>query len=49
LLHSHGRGWAQIDPHCLECCDAQLASGMGHFETKSDAFSMRVYRSGPPA
>jgi hypothetical protein len=22
---------------------------MGHFETKSDAFSMRVYRSGPPA
>jgi hypothetical protein len=24
-------------------------SESGHFETKSDAFSMHVYRSGPPA
>ena len=33
------------DSHPLEW---QLASLHGHFETKSDAFSMRVYRSGPP-
>jgi hypothetical protein len=34
------------DSHPLEW---QLASLHGHFETKSDAFSMRVYRSGRPA
>jgi hypothetical protein len=28
---------------------ASATSAMGHFETKTDALSMRVYRSGPPA
>jgi hypothetical protein len=30
-----------------EYAQTQMSAG-GHFETQSDAFSMRVYRSGPP-
>src|SRR5712675_1608871 len=38
------------DSCSVEACNSSPGqeSALGHFETKSDAFSMRVYRSGPP-
>jgi len=29
--------------HGFDCCDTQLASETGHFQTKSDALSSRVF------
>jgi hypothetical protein len=36
-------------PAAANDCNEFRWSASGHFETKSDAFSMRVYRSGRPA